>query len=649
MKAFYIISLLTVVAMAMAPYPLIWLAEMGDDNVGDLLKGVVIGYDADGRPIINPDPVIRFSSYGATVNTLDPANCADTTSAYIQGHIYEGLYGYHYLKRPLELEPLLAADMPTVSEDGLVYTIPIRPGVLFSRNECFGEDTHGRWATREVTADDFVLAFKRTADPLLSGGLVRSFVFNRVIGFQDYYESLKENHTHDRSRYEPPLEGVVALDRYTLQITLSEPFPQLTYILALANVAPIPYEAVDYWLADTEKMTFLEPEQLIGTGPYLLASYAKKKPIVFVRNPDFRYREYPSEGAPGDAERGLLADAGKQIPFIDAIYLDYIGEEFTTWLNFLAGDVDTSGISKKLFDFVITPDKQLLNKYADSGIDMHVYEDPSIFWLVFQMDNELFAASPSLRKGICLGYDVESYVKVLYNGRGRPAVNCIPSSTKVFNPTSYEAHLAAGPGEFYRYDLAESKRYLAQAKDELAAAGLLDPNGEIPVLELYVPADSPRARAMADFAHQQFNAMGLRLRTQANDWTTHQRFVSTGKAQMYFMGWHADYPDAENFLQLFYSGNFVGYDAPPWQDDEYDALYEQARIMPDCPERTELYAQMARIINEQCPLRLLSEPQSYVLVYDWLENYKHHPIGYGTTQYFRINTERRRELGGRED
>ncbi len=646
MKAFYIISLLAVVAMALAPYPLIWLAQRGEVDIDDLLNEVVVGYDTDGRPIVKTDPTIRFTSYGATIASLDPATCGDVVSARVQGNVFEGLYGYHYLKRPLVLEPLLASEMPTVSDDGLTYTIPIRRGVTFSRHECFGGDTHGRHATRDITAHDFVLAFKRTADPMVSEGLVRTFLIKRVVGFEDFYNSLDGDLEPDTHRYDAPLEGIRALDDYTLEIRLTEPFPQLEYVLALSNTAPIPHEILPY-LCSTDMM-FRNGSQMVGTGPYIMRFYKERRPVILVRNPDYRYREYPSEGAPGDAEHGLLADAGEQLPIIDILYMDCIEEEFTGWLHFLAGDIDSSGISEKLFDFVVSADKDLLDKYAGRGIEMEVYEDPTMFWMVFQMNNPLFEASPSLRKGISLGFDVQSYIDVLFNGRGRAAVNCIPASMEVFSPTSYEAHVAAGPGEFYRYDLDEAKRYLALAKDELAAAGLLDANGEIPELELFIPAESARAQAMATFAHQQFNQMGLELRTQANDWATHQKKVGQGLAQMYFMGWHADYPDAENFLQLFYSGNYTGYEAPPYQNEEYDKLYEQARVMRDCPERTELYARMARIVNEDVPLRLLSEPLSYVLVYDWVENFKHHPIGYGNAQYLRINTERRRALGGRE-
>ncbi|MGB2819642.1 MAG: peptide ABC transporter substrate-binding protein, partial [Phycisphaerae bacterium] len=121
------------------------------------------------------------------------------------------------------------------------------------------------------------------------------------------------------------------------------------------------------------------------------------------------------------------------------------------------------------------------------------------------------------------------------------------------------------------------------------------------------------------------------------------------QCQMYTMGWHADYPDAENFLQLYYSPNIAkqtnnsNYSSPA-----FDALYEKVRIMPDTPERTRLYARMVNIISEDCPVLMLTEPQSYVLVYDWVQSRKPHPIGAGYGKYSWIDTKRRHELGGKE-
>ncbi len=650
MKEFYVISLLVVVAMVASPYFLIPFARRHDAPVN--YSEVVIGYEDDGTPIIKTNPVVRFNSYGSTVGSLDPATCGDTTSSSIQTHCFEGLYTYHYLNRPSDIVPLLAAELPTVSEDGLVYTIPIRKGVYYSRNQCFGvEDTTGLPKTREVTAHDFVLAFKRIGDYHVSiGGLAQIFLQGRVKGFSEYFQQTKAWPRKDMTRYQQlDIEGITALDDHTLQITLGEPFPQLIYVLAMFNYAPIPQEVVDTYLTDNARgdQEIREPEEMVGTGPYILAKYGYHKPIVFVRNPDYRYMTYPTEGTEEDRLAGLLDDAGKQVPFIDIIHLDYVDEDFTSWQLFVNGKIDATGLSDDLFDFVITPDRDLEQQWQEMGIVMHVYNAPTIYWFEFTLTDEVFAASPSLRKAISLAIDVESYIDVVFNGRGIPAINCIPSSLAQSDPASAEARALAGQGPYYRYDLDEAKRYLDMAKKELGDAGLLE-NGEIPTLKFYVAGTSNMANMQGDFLDQQFRKLGVNVQMHFNEWATHQAKVGSGTAQMYMMGWAADYPDAENFLQLYYSKNYHGEADPPYKNDRFDELYEQVRIMPDTPERTALYAEMVKIINEDCPRRFLSEPTSFVLTRDWVKNFKPHPVGYGYAQYIRIDTDLRHQQGGKE-
>jgi ABC-type transport system substrate-binding protein len=141
----------------------------------------------------------------------------------------------------------------------------------------------------------------------------------------------------------------------------------------------------------------------------------------------------------------------------------------------------------------------------------------------------------------------------------------------------------------------------------------------------------------------------VRLKFELMDWPTLQEKVNNKQTQIYTMGWHGDYPDAENFLQLFYSPNIAkGTNNANYTNKAFDRLYEQIRTMDDSPRRTALYAQMAQMISEDCPVLLLSEPLSFVLTYDWVRNVKAHPFGYGFFKYHRIDTELRHKLGGRE-
>jgi len=636
MKWFSVISLIVAAAMAASPFLLLRSDTAGYDRV-------VIGYDDTGQAIFAARRVVRFSSYSATVRSIDPATCNDPTSAWIQGHFYEGLYAYHYLRRPLEIIPLLAADLPEVSADGKTYTIRIRPGVRYARNRCFGADSHHRWATRTVTAEDFVNAFKRAGDcHLQATDVARAPLSGRIVGFDQYAAATETFQPADASRYDLPMPGVRAIDHLTLQIQLTAPDQQFIHTLALHNYAPIPREAIDCSLTGPVH----RPEQVVSTGPYVLQTFQPQKLIVLVRNPDFREMTYPRSGAPGDAEAGLLDDAGKTVPFIDVIRLDYVREDYSGWLLFLAGEIDSSNVQTELFASVVTPDRSLAQRWRRRGIRLHACQSPTVYWLEFNMSDPVMRASPSLRRAICLAVDVETYVSVLFNGRGKRAINCLPSSLEQLDPAGYQAHVLAGPGPYYRYDPDKAAAMLLAARDELAASGLLI-EGHLPTLRIDLPGADVQYAKMGDFFRQQLQAVGLDATVTLNDWSTFQAKVSAGKTQMHAAGWRSPDGRADSFLQRFYSG--AGSPSAAYSNRRFDVLYERVRALPDSDQRTQLQAEMTRMISEDCPVLLLTEPESFVLTYDWLKNVKPHPVGYGYDKYLRIDTDRRRALGGRED
>ena len=186
-------------------------------------------------------------------------------------------------------------------------------------------------------------------------------------------------------------------------------------------------------------------------------------------------------------------------------------------------------------------------------------------------------------------------------------------------------------------------------RQSCGALGLLV-KGEIPELKIDL-SDGPEAIKEAEFARQQFGRMGLRIKTIFNDWPTLQRKVNNKQSQMYMMGWIADYPDAEDFLQLYYSGNIdKGTNNSNYRNPSFDSLYERVRVMQDSPGRTALYAAMIRMISEDCPVMLKYEPENFVLYHDWDGPMKQHPIGYGFFKYHRIDEEKRqRKAGGVPD
>jgi len=637
MKWFYVIALLVAAAMVLSPFGLLKQEKL------DRFAGKVVAYNI-------------FSS---KVNSIDPATCGDTTSSAIQGNFYEGLYTYHYLKRPIHeaVIPQLAEDMPEISPDGLTYTIKIKKNVKYSRNPCFGTETSGRgkYKTRTVTADDFVLAFKRIGDYHLSTKLSLAFIQDKILGLDDFRKKTKRYTPGDFSRYDKEeLAGVTAVDEHTLQIRLKKRFPQFLYVLAMHVYAPIPREVIDYHLASgpsgrggrvaiemKERSTEIRNrEAVVGTGPYVLTEWIRGGKIVMERNLDFRDDYYPSEGAPGDRQAGLLDDAGKKLPFVDVRHLTFVAEENPAWMLFLTKQRDIGGIPRDVFASVISPSRELTDRWRKRGIRLIKNPYPAIFWLAFNMEDPVVGSSRSLRQGLCLAFDVERYIDVIYNGRGKRAVNTIPST--------FKGHAEAGAGPYYRLDVNLAKKKIEEAKKELAAKGLLK-NGRIPELTLDLPGREERYRRIAEFVQGEFRKVGIELKVELNDWPTQQQKVHTKQCQMYAMGWHGDYPEAENFLQLYYGPNIDrGTNNTNYSNREFDRLFERAGTLAKIEDRVPLYAKMAGMISQDCPVLLLSEAISFSLVYGWVHNFKPHPIGYGLSKYTRLDVKARRKAGGRE-
>lgn len=255
------------------------------------------------------------------------------------------------------------------------------------------------------------------------------------------------------------------------------------------------------------------------------------------------------------------------------------------------------------------------------------------------MEDPVIRSSKSLRQALCLAMNVETYIKVLFNGRGKRAVNTLPSSFPVYKE--------AGPSPYAHYDPQAAKAKLEDARKEIAAAGKLDSSGQIPTLILDVGQDET-ARRQAEFIKNQFESVGVQIKIQLNDWPTMLQKVHNKQVQIYTMGWHADYPDPENFLQLYYGPNIEkGTNNTNYKNPEFDALYQKIEVLSDSPERREICAQMIKILNEDCPVLLLSEPKAFLLFYDWIGNYKRHPFGYGMTKYLSLDASLRRKKGGR--
>jgi ABC-type transport system substrate-binding protein len=553
----------------------------------------------------NGNEVVLHSALAAKVRGLDPGDIGDTTSSLVASQIFECLYQYHYLKRPYELIPQLAEDMPQVSKDGLTYTIKIKKGVYFADDGCF-ENGKGR----ELRAADFVFAWKRIAN--IKYISKNWWIFdNKIVGldeFREYTKSCKKAADVDYSR---KVEGLTTSDDYTLVIKVKKPWPQMTYLLAHLPTAPIAKEAVDYYGKDIINHP-------VGTGPFKLKKWHRGSYIELIKNPNFREELYPSEGEDDDIAGGYLTDAGKRLPMIDRILMTIVQEDPPRWFLFMQGKIDASGIPKDNFNEAIDQRGGLTGQMQKRNIHLRIFRDPSTYWLGFNMEDKALRGNKPLRQVINCAVDKEKYIELFTNNRGEVAHGFIPPLMKA--KTTYNPEKA--------------KQLIKEAENIHG--------GKLPKLTLAMPGTDAVIRQRGEFLKRCFKTVGLNVEIDYMDWPTFQNKIKTKSVQMFMLGWIADYPDAENFLQLFYSKNASpGPNNFNYSNPDFDRIYEQIAVMPDSDERTKLYRKAERIVVEDCPAVFLMHGVAYVLYHDWLYNYKPHAFGYGLSKYRRIDTAKR--------
>ena len=333
------------------------------------------------------DKLIGYAALAEDPRTLDPAQVSDTTSAEILCQIYDALYQNSYLDRPYRLIPALATDFPEkrvfsedVVEKGVTkkvarmeYTFKLRDDIFFQDDPCF---TDGKG--RRVTPHDVIYSIKRLADPSVkSTGYW--LVAGKIKGIDDFFQKATATGKADYSR---DIEGLQAPDDKTLKIILTEPLPSFIYVMSMPYTAPVPREAVEYYNAAGKDGFSRHP---VGTGAYRLKSWKRQHRIVLDKNPTFRKEYYPSSGAPGDKEKGLLNDAGKQLPFLDEVWYTVIATAQPMWLLFVQGYLDSSGVPQEQFDKVVTKNLELSDNFVKKGISLEIASDLDVYYVAFNM------------------------------------------------------------------------------------------------------------------------------------------------------------------------------------------------------------------------------------------------------------------------
>lgn len=638
-----------------------------------------------------------YSSFAERPKHLDPARSYSSNEAEIIAQIYEPPLQYHFLKRPYQLVPLAAADMPrvvyrdaagnTLPEDAdpaiiaeTEYEIRIQPGIRYQPHPAFARDTQGKFlyhrlsarqiaavgtladfpesATRELLAEDFAFQIKRLAAPHTHspiGDLMGLY----IVGLADLrirLEKLTQEQGHPvtaQQLREAPLEGVEVLGPHRYRIRVKGKYAQFQYWLAMPFFAPVPWEAEAFYGQPgmSERNISLDWYP-VGTGPFYLAENNPNRRMVLERNPHFHGERYPAEGEPGDAEAGALDDAGQPLPLVDRVILVLEKEEIPRWNKFLQGYYDTSGISSDAFDRAIqVSDRgtELSDALKAQNIRLISGVAPSLFYMGFNMLDPVVGGyeerKRKLRQALSIAIDEEEYIAIFLNGRGIPAQGALPPGIYGY----LEGPAGINPYVYDWVDGRPRRKPIEYARRLLAEAGYpggIDvKTGKPLVLYFDVTATGPEDKATLDWYRKQFAKLGVQLVVRATDYNQFQQKMLSGNAQLFQWGWNADYPDPENFFFLLYGPNGKverqGENAANYANPEFDRLFERMRDLDNGPGRQALIDRLQEIVRRDAPWVFKFYPQNYSLVHQWYHNTTRNEMANNTLKYRRIDPELR--------
>jgi peptide/nickel transport system substrate-binding protein len=366
----------------------------------------------------------------------------------------------------------------------------------------------------------------------------------------------------------------------------------------------------------------------VGTGPFRLKEWTAGRRLILERNPTYRAEFYPAEGAPGDKEAGLLKDAGKRLPLVDEYRVTCITDTAVGWGMFARGLRGSSGISKDAWPHVMTPEKTLKEEVKALGIRLLTSTDASSFYVTFNMDDPVVggydARGRKLRQAMSLAFDQKWRIENLANGRAIPSQGILPPGIFGYDPEYRNPYAAL--------DLEKARKLMAEAG---YPKGTDPETGKPLTLKLDYSGSGPAVEQIIKVFQNEMAQIGIRIVGSTNTWPEFLRKRMEKKLQIAGgSGWILDYPDPQNFLQLFYGPNkSPGPNSTNYDHKEYDALYDQMKSMEDTPERLVLIVKMRAILNEDCPAIWDSHPTGYVLHHGWVRNAKPHGITGGYLKY----------------
>ena len=580
-----------------------------------------------------------------------------------------------------------------------VYDIRIRPGILFQPHPAFAKDEAGHYryhalhsgelgtrrspldfehtGTRELVAEDYVYALKRQATTRITTPI--SGIFSEhVLGLKEYAALVKAEDAKLREGLEPssqdkpfldfrrwPLAGASAPEKHLLRLRIHGKYPQWNYWMTTTFLSPVPWEADAFYAQPGMAAAGLSLDTWpVGTGPYMMTEYVKDRRHVLTRNPNYRGEPYPCEGMPGDKEAGLLDDCGKPTPFIDRYVFTLEREAVPLRAKFRQGyyDIEVFERTDTGMDYLVAmqDSEEVRKEYQDKGFRLPRFADVTSWYLGFNMLDPVIGwgdtpeqreRNRKLRQAISIAIDWEEYSKIFPKAAGETAMSPLPAG--LFG-SRHGTPAGVNPVTHRWVDGKPVRRSIDEARELLAEAGYPDGRdartGKPLVINYdYYSAPTPENKAAIDWVVRQFAKLDIQLEVRATDNNQFQDKVRRGKYQVFWLGWLADYPDAENFLFQLYGPNgktkHDGENTANYANPEFDALFSTMRLLEDGPQKQAVIDRLTQIVQQDAPWSFGYFPYASGAAQSWVHNYKPAVLIRDQGRYLRLDVaERMRKL-----
>ena len=558
---------------------------------------------ASGDTSAAPQKVLRYSMRVAETG-FDPAQISDLYSATMVANIFDAPYAYEFLARPVRLKPNTAAALPEVSADFKTFTVRLRPGIWFAPDPAF------KGVRRELTAADYVYSIKRHFDPRWKSPRYSALENSKLLGLDALRDAALKGKPFD---YDREVEGLRALDRYTIRFRLGEPNPRFADELGDPSVTGALAREVVEAYGDGIM------EHPVGTGPFQLATWKRSSLIGFERNPNYRDEFYNEDAPPGDALAQAAAARlkGRKLPLVDRVEISIIEQSQPRYLAFVNAETDVIEQVPEEFANIAIPNDRIAPNLAKRGIYALRYARADVSMSYFAMENPVVGgyspAKVALRRAIAMAVNVEEEIRVVRRGQAIPAQSLVGPGLWGYDPG-------------FRSEMGEFSR--ARAKALLDLAGYVDSNGDgwrdqpdgSPLLIEYATQPDEMSRQLITQWKKNMDAIGVRMLFRPAQWPENLKASRNGRLMMWGVGWSGG-PDGSEFLSLGYGPSKGQANHARFALAEYDRLYELQHHLPDGPERMAAFTEAKKLLVAYMPYKAHVHRIATDLAQPWVVGY----------------------------